>query len=291
MQQPGSLDSRDATGGGTALRDKFSSTPPEGLKQLPAPAPPLAGSIGNTETGAVVAPDPGNVTSQDAPRVVKTGTISLIVDKGKVGEAVIKLRGVATRVRGYVAEESSQELGDSPSASVTMRIPVATFDSVMTELRSKGFGAKVVSAESSGRDVTASYADTQAQLRSLEAARNRYLAILRTATSLGHVLEVQQRIDGVQAQIDRLEGSRRVLANQSDLATLTVSVADKDGEALKSVEPSGFGEAWDDAKDGFTGGLEALVARSGRALLVLMVAAVLLVVGRFGWRIARRRMI
>lgn len=283
-----------ATGSGGVTGSQYGSTPDTaGGPPVAAPQAATARNMsgGVPTSGQVQSEKQSTTAAQDTSRVVKTGSISLIVDEGKVGAALTKIRAVATSVRGFVAEEQSQEFGDDPSAVITLRVPVASFDSVMNQLRSKGFGAKVVSADSSGRDVTASYADTLAQLKSLQAARNRYLTILDRATTIGQVLQVQQRVDEVQAQIDRLEGSRRLLANQSDLATLTVSVAEKGNETLKTVEPSGFSKAWDEAKDGFISGVEGLLAGSGRALLVLIVGALLLLGGRFGWRVARRHVL
>ncbi len=60
------------------------------------------------------------------------------------------------------------------------------------------------------------------------------------------------------------------------------SVPDGDARTGKA-----FREAW----EGFTSGVEALVAASGRALLVLMCLLVVLVVGRLGWRASRRRLV
>lgn len=263
--------------------------------------PPVAGTSlsagGAAATAEHSAPSPTFATSQpptvarDGARVVKTGSISLVVDKGKVGAAVAKLQGVVTAAGGYISDQQTQEYGDSPSATVTLRVPVRSFESVLGQLRGKGFGAKVVSSQTSGKDVTADYADTQAQLTTLAAAKQRYLTILSGAKSIGQVLEVQQRIDDVQGQIDRLEGSRRVLADQSDLASLSVTVAEKTNPALIKTEPTGFSKAWSDARHGFSSGVESLVAHSGRALLVLLVALALLALGRVGWRVARRRLL
>ena len=151
---------------------------------------------------------------------------------------------------------------------------------------------KVLSATTTGKDVTASYADTKAQIQSLSAARDRYLDILARAKSIGETLTVQQRVDDVQEQIDRLEGQRRVLADQSDYGTLTISVADRaDQAALVTKEPSGWSKAWDNAKHGFTSGVQRLISGSGRTLLVLLVGAALLLLGRTGWSLARRRLV
>jgi hypothetical protein len=173
-------------------------------------------------------------------------------------------------------------------ARITARVPVASFGQVLAKVR--GLGAEVVSEETGGRDVTAAYADTKAQIQSLQAARARFLTILAGAKTISETLTVQQRVDDVQGRIDRLEAQRRVLADSSDLATLTVSVAEESDQVAVLTAPGGWEKAWDDATDGFVGGLQAMLARSGRLLLVLLVAAALYPLALWGVRLARRRM-
>lgn len=247
-------------------------------------------AAGATHGQAPAATAPAPMALADSARVVKTGSISLVVDDGKVATTMTRLRGVADGAHGYIATEQTTGIGDNPTGTLTMRVPVATFAGVVQQITGKGFGAKVVSSQSSGKDVTAEYADTAAQIASLEAARGRYLTILNAAKSVGEILSVQQRVDDVQGQIDRLEGSRRVLANQSDLATLTVAVNEKAGTVLFK-EQSGWSKAWHNAGHGFTSGVESLIAHSGRALLVLIVGLLALLLARSGWRLARRRLI
>ena len=67
----------------------------------------------------------------DTSRVVKTGSISLVVDDGKVPATMIKLRQVAASVRGFLSEEKTQGVGSDPSGVATMRVPVASFDAVV----------------------------------------------------------------------------------------------------------------------------------------------------------------
>jgi hypothetical protein len=139
--------------------------------------------------------------------------------------------------------------------------------------------------------VTATYADTQAQIQSLKAARSRYLTILSGARTIAETLTVQQRVDEVQSQIDQLEGQRRLLADQSDLGTLEITVGERADEALTTHVRSGWSKAWHDATHGFSSGLQGMLAGSGRALLVLLVAAAVLLIARFGWRSVRRRLV
>jgi len=221
--------------------------------------------------------------------VVKTGSIALVVDKGQVTPVLTTVQTVIASLQGYVASSSTQEFGATPSGTVTFRIPVANFERAVERLR--GLHATVRDAEASGRDVTAEYTDTAAQVGSLKAARSRFLTILGQAKTIGETLTVQQRVDDVQGQIDRLEGQRRVLADQSDLATLAVTVDEKDDPVTRQPSQGGLGSAWHDAVRGFTSGAEGLIARSGTALLVLLVLGVAGLLARLAWRVVRRRLV
>lgn len=243
----------------------------------------LSGGTGGTAAPAA----PGD---RDTSRIIRTGSIQLAVDEGKVRAVVVALENLVVGFHGYEADSTSNEFGDSPSATLTFRVPVSSFPALIQRVRA--LNVEVVSVTQAGKDVTASYADTQAQIQSLRAARARYLVILSRARTIGETLTVQQRVDDVQQQIDRLEGQRRVLADQSDFATLTVSVAEEGAdEAFAVEERSGWSKAWDDAKHGFSSGVQSLIAHSGRTLLVLIVGAALLLLGRTGWRLARRRLV
>ncbi len=266
---------------------------------VPAAAAPGVPSAPRTASGVVASGPAGGkqpATSTgfaDGARIVQTGSIGLVVEKGKVGPVALKVRALAATVTGYVADEKSTEIGSDPTSSLTLRVPVAAFQKTVDAVRNtvgEGIG-KVESSTASAADITAQYADLQAQLQSLRAARERFLAILSRANTIGETLSVQQRVDAVQGQIDQIEGRRRVLEKQSELATLTVSVSEKPKEIKDLRVRSGLSQAFHDAWRGFTTGVESLIAHSGRGLLVLIVGIVALLVGRLGWRLARRRLV
>jgi hypothetical protein len=251
-----------------------------------APAPPAPPTApGAPQDAAVQAPAP------DGARVVKTGSLALIVADGKVTPTLTAVQELATTAGGVVASAETQESGATPSGSVTLRVPVEQFEVVVTRVRS--LDAEVRTATTSGRDVTAEYTDLEAQLRTLRAARERFLAILAETRAIGDILAVQQRVDETTGQIDRLEGQRALLQSQSEMSTLTVTVTEADDPVVRVNEKpdDGLSKAFRDAWDGFTSGVEAIVAASGRAVLLLLCAAVLLVVLRLGWRIGRRRLV
>jgi hypothetical protein len=289
----GRLLSSGGSGGGggealgqDALQDlRFSSTDSTaravGSGQAPAPVP--AADAGKAAPPAA-APVP------DGARVVKTGAIALIVEDDEVTPTLTEVQNLAAAVGGEVATAKTQESGPTPSGSVTLRIPVDRFEEVVEQVRS--LDAEVRSATTSGQDVTAQYADLEAQLRTLTAARERFLEILSRARTIGDVLAVQQRVDEVTGTIDRLEGQRRVLAAQSDSATLEVTVTEADDPVVRADKPDdGLSKAFSDAWTGFTTGVEGLIRLSGRGLLLALCVALAYVVLRLGWRASRRRLV
>lgn len=238
---------------------------------------------------APAAPAPAAPTA-DGARVVKTGAIALVVDDGQVTPVLTQVQSLATAVGGEVSVAKTAELGPTPSGMVTLRVPVDSFEEVVEQVRS--LDAEVRSATTAGRDVTAEYADIETQIRTLTAARERFLEILSRARTIGDVLAVQQRVDDTTGQIDRLEGQRRLLASQSERATLEITVTEADDPAVRIEQPDdGLSKAFSDAWHGFTSGVEGLIRLSGRGILLVLCLALAYVVLRLGWRASRRRLV
>ncbi len=263
-----------------------------GKYQAPVPAAAAPGALADQSTALAkgTAPAPAAAAVDDA-RVVKKGSIGLLVEDDQVTPTLTRVEGFATALDGVIAKQVSQEAGDTPSGSVTLRVPTGSFEELVQKVRAAA--PEVSTSTTSGQDVTAQYADLEAQLGTLKAARARFLTILERANSIGDVLSVQQRVDDVTGKIDRLEGQRRVLAAQSDTATLEVTVTERDDPSLaKVVRPdSGMSKALRDARDGFVHGVETLVRLSGPALLVLLVLGLAVAVLRVGRRAVRRRLL
>ena len=245
----------------------------------PAAGAPQPVVVGRSSAGAA-----SIAATTDGARIVKQGSVDLVVRGSAVGPTVTAVQAIVLSARGYASDSSTTESGTSPVATTTYRVPVASFERVLAQVRQVS-GAKVTATTTSGSDVTGAYADTQAQIQSLTAARNRFLTILSRARTIAETLSVQQRVDDVQQQIDQLQSQRRVLASSSDLATLTVSVATK---ARPERRTAGLGAAWERARHGFASGVESLVAHSGGAALVLLIVALLLGLARLGRRLMGR---
>lgn len=264
-----------AAGGGTATGSVGSATPDRAVAAAPAQA-------GSTATGvpSVVPPEPG-------AKVVKTGEMDLQVTKGQVGHILDRLTAIATLERGYVADTHSSE-GSDASGAVTLRVPAAAFETTLGEVRK--LPVKVLSVQVSGQDVTSQYVDLKARLAALVETRSAFERLLRRATTIGDTLDVQSRITDLQTQIEQLQGQIRVLDDQTGYGTLTVTVDENPKPVpVAAHHRSGMSAAVHRSVTRFVNGIEAIVGVLGPILLVLVVVAVLLGLGRLGYRLLRRQ--
>jgi len=282
--------SAGSAGGGTVAPELGAPLPPVAGTDRAAPVP-AAAAAGGAAAAPAAPPVPGAAPVAGAqPRVVQTGSVTLAVDKGRVSATLGQVQGAATGLGGYLAASKTDEAGPSPSGSVTLRVPAGAFPQLLARVRALGTVTSVVTG---GRDVTGEYADLEARLRALRASRETYLTLLGAAKSVQETLSVQQRVDDVQQQIEQLDGQRKVLADQSDLATLDVQVGEKGDPAVVLPPPArtGFSKALHDAWTSFRTGLEGVVAATGVLALLVLAGLVAFLAYRLGRRMYRRRLV
>jgi hypothetical protein len=241
-----------------------------------------------TTAGPGMAAAPGApVVATAAAKVVKTGSLTLQVSAGHVTSSVDTLATTAAGLGGYVASTATTNAGGA-TADVTLRVPSAQFEALLAHAQALG---TTMSVSTSGQDVTGQFVDLNARINALEASRQRYLDILTHATTVGDILAVQQQLDGLQTQLEELQGQLNVLTDQTSYGTLTVHVQEPGSAPPHHTTPSGLSAAWQRARRGFTRGAESVIGASGGVAVFLACVALLAVVARVGWGLARRRLV
>jgi hypothetical protein len=240
--------------------------------------------------GAADVAAPGGPLAQAAPgpRIVKTGSLEIELDHGAFETTVARLTSLAVGAGGFVSQSTTSEDEGGTRGQVTIRVPSASFDQVTTDARRLG---TVRNASVAGQDVTAEFTDLEARLRGLQATRDQLLTLLRQARTIPDILGVQDRVNQVQLEIEQTQGRINQLNDQSSFGTLTVVLFEEGADDPLRTERDGQAGAWDDAKEGFTDGVEALVAGSGTALFVLLLLAIAAAAGHGVWRLVRRRLV
>src|SRR3954452_1883822 len=262
-----------SSGGGTAAQTvPVPAAPGAGLTDGVADSGTTAGGSAGAAVGAggpavQAAPNIPAAPVDSVTKIVKTGEIDLQVDKHQVPHTIDKLIALAKLENGFVSDSHSSE-GASPSGSVTLRVPVQSFEATITEVRTHVSG-KVLEQQTAGEDVTSKYVDLQARLHSLQATRATYERLLSHADTIGDILAVQSRISDLQTQIEQLQGQLRVLNDETTFGTLTVTVSEA-GTVKTAVvhHQSRMSKAFHRSLDRFVGGIEAIVGIVGPLLLV-----------------------
>src|SRR5207302_798862 len=106
--------------------------------------------------------------------------------------------------------------------------------------------------------------------------------VLQKAQTIGDILAVRDRINAVQTEIDQLNGQIKVLNDQTSYSSLAVSISENGPAAKPAAKlhvakpPTGLDKAWHDARGGFAHSVEWIIARSGKAFVVLVAIIALL---------------
>ena len=174
-----------------------------------------AGFAGNT---AEVTAE--NVVLADR-KLIRTGTLS--VEVRRYAEAAEKGVAIAEAHGGYLSgANAAREAGDRQRGTLTLSVEARSFDAVFRKLKELG---RVESAAVETRDATREYTDRETRLSVKRDAQARVLEILRTRTGkLSDLVEAERELSRLVEEAERLEGERRYLAKQVELATITIEI-------------------------------------------------------------------
>ena len=219
-------------------------------------------------------------------KIIKEGTVRLEVAKDTFDQAVVDITAAAAAVGGsVVAMSTTSKEGEAPSGSVTVRVPVAEYDALISDV--DGIGT-VRERSITSQDVTTEYVDLQARLRHAQAQERFYLGLLDRAVDVEDAIAVQQQVDGLQTEIERLRGRLRFIDNRTAFSTLTVELFEPGAPRVATKPPSSeptLARYWETARAAF-------VTVVGSVLVTVVSLApllVLLLLGFLVWRAVRAR--
>jgi hypothetical protein len=238
--------------------------------------PPDAGPGG---LGAVPAAVP-----RIGPRIVKTGSLSLRVQRGVFQDRFQQATLVAGRYGGFVASSQTGQ-GKHRSGSLVIRVPADRFEQALGDLKRLG---RIESQSISGQDVTGQVVDLEARLRNWQAQETVLLRLMAKADTIEDSIVVQRQLQEVQLAIEELRGQLRVLDDQTAFATVTLSMAEVGFVPARSkTDGLSFGRGWQLAVDGFVAVFAAVLVGLGY-LIPLGLIALAVLAGMLGYRRLRR---
>lgn len=202
------------------------------------------------QSGAVAA----NLKESAGSAAVQPRTVSMVTQRSIIRKAELSVRvesvekaekavdKMVNGFGGYVDSAESTDLAsDKPSITLTLRVPVGSFDTALDQFEKLGVRlAKTISSE----DVTGQLVDLDARLKTLSATEETYRGLLRDTHQLEHVIELQDKLTEVRSQIESMAAQRKALGGLAALSTIALRLEQSAVPAQAPRDPNWLAQTW-----------------------------------------------
>ena len=190
-------------------------------------------------------------------------TVNLDLETRDFDSAADQVYAICSELGGYV--ESSSISGSSlnysggyyyRNASFTLRVPAQNLDSAVGKFE----GAfNVVSSNRYSEDITSSYYDVDARLKSLSEEEQRLLEMLEGADELQYMIQIEDKLSDIRYQIETYYSRLQRMDSSVNYSTLNISISEVHNYNVVA-HPISFGErittAFKDSWAGFAEGVQ-----------------------------------
>ncbi|TWD74765.1 uncharacterized protein DUF4349 [Kribbella amoyensis] len=255
-----------------------------------------ASQQGESSTADQAAPESGKTngkTDKGRPEqptvtraIIKTGTLTVETDK--VDEQRQAAITIAASLRGQVASEDTGGSGGTGDdgritrASLVLKVPTAAYETAIQRLSGLG---KRTSIHQESSDVTEQVVDVESRISTQRASLERIRALLAKATTIGDVVSVETELTRREADLESLLAKQKSLSLQTELATLTLVLAEPGKAPELPADDKGFVAGLKGGWNAFAATFSALATALGALLPFLILFAL---IGIPLWRFRHR---
>ncbi|MEQ8843092.1 MAG: DUF4349 domain-containing protein [Acidimicrobiales bacterium] len=211
---------------------------------------------------------PAEVTALFVGRqIIKTGEV--VVEAADVAATTDELVDVVFDNGGAIwGQETESE--PAPSAVLTIRVPPADFDRLLSAITDVP-GVGLVSERTTSDDVTEVVVDLDARITAAQSSVARVQVLLDAASDLNTIFQLEEELAARQADLERLLGQRKTIGDQVALSTITLTILELDPDRL---EPAMDVIAWlgDDTDDACPGASNLSIGADDTAVLCLNIS-------------------
>jgi len=174
---------------------------------------------------------------------------------------------ITKNYNGYVATSNVDNQSAYPSGTFLLMVPTAKIDAFENELKALG------TYETGGRtaqDLTAQVIDLTAQLNTLYAEEKEYVSFFAKAKTVKDMLDVQQSLQQVRAQIQSLEGQQKYYKSITTYASVQLTLTQK-AASTDVNKPMGFALAFKNSIENIKVGYALFLTWLGGNILAVLV--------------------
>ena len=250
-------------------------------------APRAASGVGSADSASsagakgAAAANAALTNTKVTPRAL-IRTAELTVRVHDVPNADNRAGAIARANGGDTYDDNRTGSGQTARADLVLKVDPDSLSNVLGQLAALG---KEEQRSTSTKDVTEQVADVESRLASMRASIARVRTLLDRATSVRDLASLEGELSQRETDLESLEARQRALADQVQLATVTVHLVASATPAAVHHARRGFVAGLGNGWDAFTATLTALLTALGAVLPFAAVAAVILLAW---WRIGRR---
>ena len=210
-------------------------------------------SISDSSATQSAAPSSGSeagLVETTERKVIKTANLNLQTLDFDGFAAALELKIAESGAYLQYADVSGTDYyGGRKSANYTVRVPEANFNLFLSGL--EGI-ATVVNKTLGEQDVTLSYVDTEARIKTLEIEQERLYALLEKADNLDAIITLEQRLSEVRYEIESYKTRLRNYDDKITYSTVKIyvyevtKVTEKEPETLWERISNGWAETMED---------------------------------------------
>ena len=240
------------------------------------------------EGDMVRAPEPSdgvNIDSTKGRLLIRT--VSITAETTKYAEVAANVESQVKAFGGYIEYSSMHGTGnnkDLRTGTYTVRVPADKLDALIASV---GSSCTVTASNEGTSDVTLEYVDTKARIESLRVEYDQLLQLLSQAEDLDTIIVLQNRLTDVRYQIESAESRVRVLENQVQYATLTLTLREVlEEQEVEEAHVVTYGERvmeqfedmWENTVEFFQDLLLGIIAVIPGIIFLTVIAVIVLII-------------
>jgi hypothetical protein len=183
--------------------------------------PQVRGAVAPTPVRAPAAPTA--IASQaERQRPFVDLEAGLTIETPDTVGAAARARALTERAGGQVLHENFLDTESQAGNTLSIRVPAERAHALIDELKKLG---RVSAFETKSADLSRRWVDASSLLRSLEAARLRYEALLQAATDVSEMTALEKELERVRTAIDRVQTDLEWMRDRVERSVIYLRIA------------------------------------------------------------------
>ena len=197
---------------------------------------------------------------QFSKKVIKTGEIKF--ETKQIESDYKNILKSLYKYDGYIQSENQAKDEYRINYNLVIRVSSSNYDSLLNSLAR--LGSKLDNKSSNIQDATERFYDLKTRIKNKKSLETRYIELLKKASNVKDILQIENNLNEVRTDIERLQGRFNYLNKQISLSTIHLSFYEILPYAYGSSQREGFGarilSSLDDGWQGFLSFLAAMIS-------------------------------